>query len=222
MPIKKEIVYPMFLKCCQYADDVFWENVFEDLAYGKTPYGTYISKDFLCCSYKKKEFSYKIEKKEEKVLYTEIYELLTKKLGLLSQREKLKKKKIFTDIENTIKDSRKTWGDIRKKNMKELLIELYVTNMKAKFSLTINQARFLLSVILMAMTFKVITGDDINYENGKIISIDGIDFAKKQVLIERDLYTVDVSFGPHIVIDTKTMAENWEKYLDTLRRITIK
>ena len=63
MPIKREIVYPIFLECCQFTDDKFWENVFEDLAYGKTPYGTYISKDFLCCSYKKKEFSYKIEKK---------------------------------------------------------------------------------------------------------------------------------------------------------------
>ena len=63
MPIKREIIYPIFLECCQFTDDKFWENVFEDLAYGKTPYGTYISKDFLCCSYKKKEFSYKIEKK---------------------------------------------------------------------------------------------------------------------------------------------------------------
>ena len=63
MLVKKELLYPIFLECSQHADDTFWENIFEDLAYGKAPYGTYISKDFLCCGYKKKEFSYKIEKK---------------------------------------------------------------------------------------------------------------------------------------------------------------
>jgi hypothetical protein len=68
MPVKREIVYPVFLECCQYADDIFWENVFEDLAYGKPPYGTYISKGFLCCSFKNKEFSYKIERKDCKIV----------------------------------------------------------------------------------------------------------------------------------------------------------
>ena len=89
MPIKKEIVYPVFLECCEFATDSFWDNVFEDLAYGKTPYGTYINKNFLCCSYKNKEFSYKIERKEPIELYTDIYDLLTKKLGIMSHKEKI-------------------------------------------------------------------------------------------------------------------------------------
>ena len=74
--MKKEIIYPVFLECCQFTIDSFWENIFEDLAYGKTPYGTYINKDFLCCSYKDKEFSYKIERKDSEKLYKDIYNLL--------------------------------------------------------------------------------------------------------------------------------------------------
>ena len=222
MPIKKEIIYPVFIECCQYTGDTFWENIFEDLAYGKAPYGTYISKNFLCCRYRKKEFSYKIEKKDAKTIYNEVYILLTKRLGLLSQREKIKKRKVFTELEDSIKDSRKSWSDIKKKNMKELLIELYVTRMKSKYSLSIKQARYLLSIILFALLFKVIKTDDINYINGRINSIEGIDFAKKQVLIERDLYNVEVSFAPHILVDKKVMADNWEKYLDSLRKITEK
>jgi hypothetical protein len=50
MPAKREIAYPVFLEACQYTEDAYWENIFEELAYGKAPYGTYISKDFLCCS----------------------------------------------------------------------------------------------------------------------------------------------------------------------------
>ena len=220
MPIKKEIIYPVFLECCQYTDDTFWENIFEDLAYGKAPYGTYISKDFICCSYKKKEFSYRIEKKDVKTIYTEVYNLLTRKLGLLSQREKVKKRKAFTDLEEIIKESRKSWSDIKKKNMKELLIELYVTRMKIKHSLSIKQARYLLSVIMLALAFKVITGDDIEYVNEHIVHIDGIDFTNKQVIVERDLYNLEVSFAPHIVLDKKLMSDNWDKYLKDLRKIT--
>jgi hypothetical protein len=222
MLVKKEILYPVFLECCQYADDTFWENIFEDLAYGKAPYGTYISKDFLCCGYKKKEFSYKIEKKTADVIYEEVYNLLTKRLGLLSHREKAKKKKVFSDLEDSIKDTRKKWVDIKKKNMRELLIELYVTRMKNKHLLNAKQAKYLISIILIAMVFKVITSSNIDYSNGRINSIEGINFAKKQVVITRDFYSFETSFAPHIVLDKKVMSDNWEKFLENLRKVYVK
>lgn len=222
MPIKKEIIYPVFLECCQFADDVFWENIFEELAYGKTPYGTYVYKDFLCCSYKRKEFTYKIEKKEAQTIYNEVNNLLTHKLGLLSNREKTKKKKVFSDLEETMKESRKNWSNIKKKNTKELLIELYVTRMKNKHSLTIKQSRNLLSIITLALVFKVITSEDIVYKNDHIVHIEGINFNKKKLIIERGMYSFDISFAPNIVLDKKSMADNWEKYLKDLRKISVR
>jgi hypothetical protein len=220
MPLKKDIVYPIFIECCNYTTDSFWENIFEDLAYGKTPYGTYISNDFLSCKYKKKDFSYKIERKAPEIVYNEVYDLLANKLGIISQQEKIKKKKVFVELENTLKDSRKSWNDIKKKNIKELLIELYVTRMKNKFSLSIFQARYLISIIFMAMIFKVITSKDIDYSEGVINNIDGIDFVKKQILVERDLYKLEVSFAPNIVLDKNLMSDSWERYLKDLKKIT--
>ena len=221
MPIKKEIIYPIFVQCCPFARDSFWENVFEDLAYGKCPYGTYISKDFLCCSYKNKNFSYKIEKKvSPEVLYNEIYILFTEKLGLLSQKDKIQKKKAFVDLEDNMKKSRTLWSDIRKKNIKDLLIELYVTHVKSKHSLSLKQAKNLLSIIIIAMVFKVITNNDIQYENGRIQHINGIDFVKKQVIIEKNLYNLDTNYTSDIVLDKHLMSDNWEKYLKDLRKIS--
>lgn len=220
MPIKKEIIYPVFLECCQYTGDVFWENIFEELAYGKAPYGTYLYKDFLCCSYKRKEFTYKIEKKDVETIYKEVYKLLNHKLGLLSNREKTKKKKVFFDLEETMKDSRKNWSDIKKKNTKELLIELYVTRMKNKHFLTIKQARYLFSVITMSLVFKIITSDDITYKNEHITHIEGINFSKKKVIIERELYNLDATFTQNILLEKKLMSYNWEKYLKELRKIS--
>jgi hypothetical protein len=220
MPIKREIIYPIFLECCQFTDDKFWENVFEDLAYGKTPYGTYISKDFLCCSYKKKEFSYKIEKKLPKDVYNDVYDLLTNKLGLLSPLEKSKKRKIFKDIEEDITESRKNWNDIKKKNIKELLIELYVARMKNKHSLTLKQARYLLSIIFVGMIFKVITNKDVDYKNGKIENIDGIEISHKKIDVKKDLYNLDNNFTTTIILDKNLMYDNWEKYLKELKKIS--
>jgi hypothetical protein len=219
MPIKKEIIYPIFLECCQFTNDIFWENIFEDLAYGKTPYGTFISKDFICCNYKDKEFSYKIEKKNPEQLYNDIYLLLAKKLGLLSQRDKLKKKIDFYNIEEEIKEGRKNWSSIRKKNIKDLLIENYVIDMKNKYLLSIKQSKYLLSIIFIAMVFKVITVKDIHYENGKIEHIDGIELKKKQINVKRDIYNVETQINNCILIESNLMSDNWEKYINSLKKL---
>ena len=220
MTNKHDIIYPIFMECCHFTNDIFWGTIFENLAYGKTPYGTYISKDFLCCKYKKKEFSYKIERKPADIVYEEVYNLLTNKVGILSQQEKLKKKKNLIEIENTLKDSRKNWNDIKKKNLKEILIELYVINIKNKYSLTINQTKYLLSILYIAIIFKVITNKDIEYKDGIIRNIKGIDFVNKQIIIERDLYKLETSFAPNIVMDKKLMSDSWDKYLKDIKKIS--
>ena len=220
MPLKKEIVYPIFLECHQHAKDTFWKNVFEDLAYGKTPYGTYISKDFLCCSYRKKEFSYKIERKKAKQVYHEVYNLLVNKLGLCSPTEKIKQRKAFDEYESSIRFSSDNWSSIRKKSIKELLIELFVTRMKKEHSLTLKQSRHLLSAISLAMIFKVITSEDIQYEDGIIHSIEGISFSKGKVNIEQDLYEFSNSVTPRLVLEKRKMSDNWPRYLKDLTRLS--
>ena len=164
--------------------------------------------------------NYKIEKKLPKDVYNDVYDLLTNKLGLLSPLEKSKKRKIFKDIEEDITESRKNWNDIKKKNIKELLIELYVTRMKNKHSLTLKQARYLLSIIFVGMIFKVITNKDVHYENGKIEHIDGIEISQKKIDVKKDLYNLENNFTPTIVLDKILMYDNWEKYLKELKKIS--
>ena len=220
MPIQKEIVYPVFLECCEYATDNFWKNIFEDLAYAKTPYGTYISKDFLCCSYKNKEFSYKIERKESELIYKEVYNLLTKKLGILSRKEKVKKRVLFHETELRIKKNREEWSNIRKKNIKDLLVERYVIDMKKKYSLNAKQTKYLLSIVFTGMVFKVITSKDICYLDGKIHKINGIEFSKKKIRLKRNIYDISSECSSDMNISVKdTMSENWEKYLSNIRKI---
>lgn len=219
MPARQEIIFPIFIDCCQYAADTYWESIFSELAYGKAPYGSYISKGFLYCNYKKKEFSYKIEKKPADIVYEEVYNLFTKKMGIMSSAEKLKKKKEQSLIEDSLQHSRQEWSSIRKKNIKDLFIELFVAKKQKEYFLTLVQAKYLLSLIYVAMMFKVITTEDILYEDGHIISIDGINFSKHQMFFDRDIYTVETSFSAHIIEDPKLLSDSWNKYLKDIKKL---
>lgn len=219
MVLKKDIIYPVFLECCNHAEDSFWENIFEDLAYGKSPYGTYISKNFLCCSYKNKEFSYKIERKDSDELYNDIYNLLTNRLGILSDKERVKKREDFNNTETKLRGGRQEWSDIRKKNIRDLLVERYVADMKSKHSLSIKESKYLLSILCMSVLFKVITSEDIKYSDGKIQDIEGIEFCNKKIVIKKNIYDIPMDFSQEIDNDArKTMNENWEKYLSILKK----
>lgn len=215
----KEIIYPIFFECSQFTDDSFWKNVFEDLVYAKAPYGTYMSNGFLLCGFKGKQFSYQIKDKTAKQLYNDIYNLLTKKVGILSGKENIQKRILYYQAQNRIKKSRKSWVDIRKKNIKDFLIEKYVIDMKKKFKLTIKQAKFLLSIIFIAFMFKILIVDDIHYSNNKIQNIDGIVLSTNNFSIEKNVYDIDVSFIPEITNEKKIMYDNWNKHLTSLRKV---
>jgi hypothetical protein len=218
--MKREIQWPYFLECTQFCDDIFWENIFEELAYGKAPFGTYISKGFLTCSYKGKEFSYKIQRKDPEILYNDIYKLLTDKIGILSHKEKIQKKLIFHELEKNIKESRHEWGSIRRKNIKDTLYEKYVIDMKKKYSLSNKQSKYLLSVILLSIMFKNISTKDIEYKDNKILNISGLEFSKGEIFLKKPICSVQQNISletPYLENNSKKMFDNWEKYLTFLR-----
>lgn len=223
MSVQKDIVYPMFLECCKYARDEYWKSIFEDLAFGVTPPGAYISKGNLCCSYKKKSFSYVIEEKDPKILYKEVYEHLSKKMGLISQKERLEKISAISRLTKEMRENRQeSWSKIKKKNIREALIHMYVIRKQKEHNLTIKQARYLLSVIFIAMVFKIITAKEIIYNDGKVEDIEGIEFSDKKIILGKDIYGTETTFTPEIVIDQKIMSEQWEKYITNLDKISKK
>ena len=88
MPIKRDIIYAIFLKTIQYTEDNFWKDTFENLSYGICPNGSFISKGFICSNIKGKEFVYKFIDKEPEIIYDDIYRLLKEKLNIMSRNER--------------------------------------------------------------------------------------------------------------------------------------
>ncbi len=219
MPLKKQIVYPIFLECCNYTNDGFWKYVFEDLAYGKPPYGCSMNKGFIYCNYKGREFSYKIEIKDAEVIFDELYNLFTNKLKVLS---KIDKKYLLSEFEKeenglgTIKDM--SWKSIKKKSIKDMIIQEYVISEKNKRGLSIEQARKLLSLIFINLSFGIISSEDIHYENGKILAIDNIEFRNNEALYHLDTENLNCLNLHPAAYEKKMMSDNWPKYLAVLKK----
>jgi hypothetical protein len=217
--MKRELLYLFFIECCKYTEDKFWKNVFEDLAYGITPYGTYINKDYLICNYKDKEFVYKIQKKDPKELFEEIYGIFKNKLSLMSKDEIIQKKDaVKTSTQDINYDS---WCNIKKKNLKDIMIEKYAINMGKKHNLSLNQTKYLVSLIFLSFIFKVITSDDITMKDGYIESINGIEYENGKINVKNNIYDIQVNITPDIIINNSLMSDDWNKYLNNLRKIDV-
>ena len=218
--VKDELIYPIFLECCKYTDDIFWKYIFEDFAYGKTPYGTYITKNFLCCNYKTREFSYKINTdKSPEVLYNEIYDILFNKFGLLSNKDKVKKRELFDSTQKEIDNQQlSNWNSIKKKSVKNILVENYIIEKKKKFNLSFNQIKKLLSIIVIGIIFKTISSADIDYSNSKINNINGFTFSNKKIHMNKNIYDFNFMTSPRIINEKKLMSDNWENFLGNLKK----
>lgn len=216
--LQTNFIYPFFLECTQYTTDDFWETVFEDLANGTVPNGTYINKGYLCCSYRGKEFSYKLERKDSRVLFNEVHALLSDRLGIYSPLEKIEKKNIFNQTEDEIKNSRKVWTGIRKKNIKDVLYERFVLDMQKKYKLTVKQTKYLLAVIMLSFMFKTLTSKDIVFEHNRIQSVKGIEFEEGKIVVKTSVCATNMFPQTQCSSSAKKMSDSWIKYKKALSK----
>lgn len=209
------MVYPCFLECSKFTDDSFWKSIFEDLAFGICPSGIYISKNFICCNYKHKNFNYKIEtNKSNKLLFDEIYNLLHYKFELSSKLELDDYNKQIDQKIKKIYVSQNDWNNIKKKTLKSFLIEDYVLQKKKEFHLDQKNTQKLLSMLSMGFMFKTIESNDIIFCNDKIITIKGIEFDYNLIKSKRIVY--EQSNNNTLTQSSfckECMSEMWNKYL---------
>jgi len=215
-----ELIYPFLLKCCEFTTDTFWHYVFTEIAYGRVPTGTCIIKHFLCCSYKGREFSYYLSANTDpKTQFEDIKNLLQNKLNILSFKEKERKRAEFQKIEEELKLKRQKWVDIKKKSIKEILLEQYILKLKKQYKLTFKETKFFLSLIILSLTFKIISSKDIIYEDEVIKNINGIEIINKEIFIKKkNLTEIFINLIPNYetsddIDDKKPFIKIWKKHL---------
>jgi hypothetical protein len=221
--MKKIIYYPIFIQCLVFITDPFWKYVYEDLACGICPYGLYLQKNYLCCNFKNKEFSYKIDQdKKIEEIYDETYKLLKIRVGLLSEKEKLSQRdKVIKSNKANLYKKREEWSDVKKKIIRDTLLESFIMQKTNHYNLSISVSQKILSMLVIGLLFKSINSKDIFFVDGNIKEINGFHFEPKKVVITKNIYhnknTKAASNGE--IINNKVLNTYWVMYLNEIKNI---
>lgn len=215
-----DIVHPIFLNCCRFTVDKFWENIFEDLAYGVTPYGSYIQNNTI--NYKSRAgvtISVIIYHDNPELTYKSVYDMFSNSMNISSPEQRINAQTSFKIFEDEYATNREIWSDIKKKNTKEILIDMFVVRMGKIHNIPIHETRRLRSKISTAILFRTIDSSDIIMKGGEIESINGISFIDKNVIYSFNLIVDDPININNTNTDTKTtnMSEIWSKYIEGLK-----
>lgn len=161
--MKKDILYPCFLRLVENIDDYFWKNIFEDMAYGICPYGTYIHQGTLYCNIKDKKISFHFLNKPIDEVRDKILDYFRTKLNITTTKEYAVIRK---QIESTLSMDRYTcWKDIRKRNIQTILLVNYALRLAKTHNWSVTRTQRFLKTLFTAFTFKTIGKDDVIYDS---------------------------------------------------------
>lgn len=192
------------MKCIEFTDDIFWKNIFEELAFGAPPYNTFIRKNYIISNIKNKEFNYKIDDEQEpKQVFNDLYKLLYNKFGLISDIQ-LKEDEMNFEHHN------------RKKTLKYSIIEEFCTRKSKQYNLKINDTKRLINYINLSLIIRNITTDDIEYdEQGYIKCVKDIIFEDNDLILNNIFENTSYT-NNDIINESEIMFNNWTKYINNL------
>lgn len=212
--IHRQLLYPFFLNICPITQLEFWKNTFDDLAYGITITNCYINNNVLICDKPGHSFNYKITKTDPS-LYLNIYNLLNDDHILTDNEKKLIDMNKQTTYYLDQQDGK--WLNIKRRRTKDIIIEKFILQMKTQHNLSLKQTKLVLTIITIAILFKSITNNDIEYNNDTITSISGINFSYQNFNIIKNIYnTTSIIFQEPITTSYK-LCDYWLKYIETLQ-----
>lgn len=211
----RTIHYPVFLSCRDCTQDIFWKRIFENLAYGEPPRGVYFKDNSLYSVTKKKEFNYNFYDKSASEIFQEIYSILSGLYGLKSKGDLSKRRELFDEFQknNSSRRSEDLWSKIKRKSLRDNLIQDYVIEMKKKYNLDNSQINKLYFFTTVGCVFKLFSGTDIVLKGGYIESIEGINLSEGTVTILKKFEepVIRKESGKTIYL-----YKLWENYLKTL------
>ena len=207
---KTEILYPIFLSLAaqMQSDDRFYRFLYEDMAYGKTPYGIYIQDSYLVCYRKNKEFSLKLIDDDENILQ-EIHSLLKNRACVLSEKDNIKKIDMYLTNDN-IDEKYKN-----KKSYRDNLIQNYILRKGEKHKIHVSKLKKLVKLINNGLLFKIISCDDFTFEkNHSIKDIKGIYFSDRSIEVDPELFSKFIkSSTTNIPMDQYSPLDEYDSHL---------
>lgn len=222
--IIKPIINPIFEKCASLTEDKFWQVIFMECARGKFPRGFTFKNNLLTHKKGNKLTCLELNNSPTEVFIATINFFQTV-AGIMSNsdRQKLQKQEEEKIIEQ-MDEEEITWKQIRKENLKDILLNEFVCDMCQKMDFNQDEKKELITTIKKGIMLKCFNADNIIMEDGKIVEIDGLIYNEKtreyeidqsymkkygrkesSLGIEKDDQKIDIDF-----------LEMWRKYLESL------
>ena len=96
----------------------------------------------------------------------------------------------FEEVEKNLKSIKNTeWVDIKKKSLKDILLQNFLIKAKKTYELSDYQLKKIYNSINLGLMLKSIKNTDIVYDDGEIKEIKGIVFLKGKYRIDIDIYS---------------------------------
>lgn len=215
--MKKDISYPVFLKIAMQMDDTFWKYIYEDMAYGKCPFGIFLEQNYLCCFIKGKEFSFKMNY-DSPNLIEDIHHMMKEKAEILSEKEKIQKKEKF------LRDQKKNQSVISKKCSRDNLLQDYILENAKEHEIGIDICRRVINFLFVGFLLKLLDLRHITIHNNHISNIQGIQFEKRKILITNNfLYDKNFKLSNNIFIEEenkKGIQTLWQGFLSDTTKLS--
>lgn len=205
MTVHRCIIYPYILKLCDHITSNFWKTIFENLAYGITIDNCSIQFNNVCSTVV--DTKCKLEK-DDINLYTKLMDIFEQ--SLTDNERNL----LF--LENSI-----TKVSIKKKMVKDILLERFILSIKKTYNLTLKQAKHILLYLSFALLFKIITSNDILYTDDDIESITYLTMSTNSVVLNKELYSDTNNIILLECIDKPTMSCLWKKHVSSLKKMIV-
>jgi hypothetical protein len=166
------VIYPLFQKCKEYSLDPFWKDIFDGCANNRFPKGLKYDADKNSIIYKSKYIPLPVD--DAVGSFKIMIDLFINKLGLVSSRNL-----IFSNSEENHLDA-DSWKKIKPKAIKDQLILNYISDLRAKYSLSDIEVKKLFAQIQLGIQFHSIQNDDIIYDEKTIKHIKNLTFSEKR------------------------------------------
>lgn len=176
----KEVLYPILLECAKLTRDEFWVQFYQDLATGKSAKGIFISHGVIQSSNNKRNgFAYSITDKAPEVIVPELHNLITSHTSICSRKDTVKRKAFIKDLKEELEEYKDgKWTSIKRKNLRAMLLVNYAISLQKAYDLSWDATIAAYRTIVTAFETKTHNSKDVDYDNGKIQSIDDIDISE--------------------------------------------
>lgn len=215
-------IFPIFLECKEWTLDPFWQDMFEQCANGKFPKGIKMSKDGSINIFTNKSRETIAISSEPFDTFQTMMVIFKEKLGLVSDRDIKKQKKELILLKEKLKEGYSgTWKQIRPKKIRDNLLLDFVISCSHEYNLSKKDTEKLYSIINLGISFKSITSDMIDYSDGTVHGIDGLEFDEKGNFTF-DIFDSENDKLEKSVVEIDRVTQTVERYIKDYKSNTIR